>query len=263
MKIHVLKYLLSLSLLLFIALTGCNDDEEDVLTKNPTDPDNGGSVPTAIVSRDILSAEKYDRMIVEIQYAAGFEPPTGALDHLRNFLQARLNKPGGITFVSNEIAAPGKATYTPEDIRNIEKENRTQYSEGNTLATYFFFADGGYSHDTEESKVLGIAYGSTSMALFQKTIEDFSGGLTQPSAVLLTSTVMNHEFSHILGLVNNGTPIQSEHQDTAHGKHCNVQECLMYWAAETSQGLEDLLGLSSPPPLDAQCIADLKANGGK
>ena len=74
---------------------------------------------------------------------------------------------------------------------------------------------------------------------------------------------MNHEFGHILGLVNNGTPVQSDHHDTANGAHCDVEDCLMYWQAETSGGLGDLVGMSSPPPLDPQCIDDLQANGGK
>lgn len=269
MKNKLLIYLKTISLLIFISLAGCSEDDETVLqpgdTNNTgntgTDPDT--STPVAITPNDILSSQKYDKLVLEIQYAAGYQPPQGAVDNLKALMEARLDKPGGITIISTEIAAPGQQTYTADEIRTIEKENRTKFSEGSTLATYLFFADGGYDKDTENSKVLGIAYGRTSMALFQKTIEDYSGGLQQPSRTLLTSTVMNHEFGHILGLVNNGTPMEVDHQDTAHGRHCTVQECLMFWTAETNQGLDDLLGMSSPPDFDSQCLADLKANGGK
>lgn len=260
MKINILKYCLltSLALTLCLYISGCSVDDNEQPQNNPNN--NQG---TGVSANDFLAADNYDQLIVEIQYAAGFEPPQAAVNNMKTFLENRLNKPAGITIVLTEIAAPGQAQYSASDIRAIEDNNRTVFTEGKTMAAYFFFADGGYSEDTDNSKVLGIAYRNTSMALFQKTIEDYSGGLGQPSATLLTSTVMNHEFGHILGLVNNGTPLQTEHQDVAHGKHCSTEGCLMFWTAETNQIVADLLGMSSPPALDAHCLADLKANGGK
>ena len=259
MKINLLKYFASLSLALFsLFISGCSDDDENEANNNPSNNLNVG-----VSANDFLSSDAYDELIIEIQYATGYEPPATAVSNLKSFLQQHLNKPAGIRVVSNEIDAPGQAQYSASDIRAIEDNNRTQFSNGKTMAAYFFFADGGYSEDTDNAKVLGIAYRNTSMALFQKTIKDNSGGLGQPSTSLLTSSVMNHEFGHILGLVNNGTPLESQHQDTAHGHHCDVEDCLMYWTAETGAGIADLLGMSAPPELDAQCIADLKANGGK
>ncbi|HEY9116389.1 MAG TPA: peptidase, partial [Roseivirga sp.] len=113
------------------------------------------------------------------------------------------------------------------------------------------------------SNVLGVSHRNTSMVIFQKRIEELSGGVGQVSTSLLTSSVMGHEFAHILGLVNIGSPMQNAHQDDANGAHCDNQDCLMYFAVENSSGLSDLLGMSSPPPLDANCLADLSANGGK
>ncbi|NNC69731.1 MAG: membrane metalloprotease, partial [Flavobacteriaceae bacterium] len=66
-----------------------------------------------------------------------------------------------------------------------------------------------------------------------------------------------------LGLVNVGSPMQTHHQDTAHGKHCIEEECLMYYTAETGEGLVNMLSGGSVPSLDTQCKADLQANGGK
>ena len=258
MKINLLKYFAALSLILFsIFIGGCSDDDENEATNTPSNNQNVG-----VSANDLLSSETYDNLIIEIQYATGYAPPAAAITNLKSFLQQHLNK-SDISVITSEISAPGQAQYSASDIRAIEDNNRTQFTDGNTIAAYFFFADGGYSEDTDNAKVLGIAYRNTSMALFQKTIEDNSGGLGQPSTSLLTSTVMNHEFGHILGLVNNGTPLTTQHQDTAHGHHCDVEDCLMYWTAETGAGITDLLGMSSPPSLDAQCITDLKGNGGK
>lgn len=262
MKFSQFKALVIISLISAIAIfTSC---EEDQMGESPTKNNpEANQQPVGVSSNHFLSSENYDRLIIEIQYVAGYKPPQKAIDHLEKFLNDRLNKPNGITFITSEVEAGGHSSYSATTIKTIEDKYRSQYNNGTTLTAYFFFADAGYEQDTDNSKVLGIAYRNTSMAIFQKTIKEYSGGLTQPSETLLTSTVMNHEFGHILGLVNNGTPMESAHQDTSHGKHCDVKGCLMYWTTETNQIVDHLLGMSSPPGLDASCIADLKANGGK
>jgi hypothetical protein len=211
-------------------------------------------------ANDLLSLSNYTSLEVELVYAAGHQPPAASVDYLRSFLANRVNKPAGITFFQREIAAPGKSAYSLQELVDIESSNRTLFTDGATIKVYFFFADGGYAPN---NNVLGIAYKNTSMVLFQSRIEELSGGIGQASTSLLTSSVLGHEFGHILGLVNTGSTPQSAHQDTANGKHCDVTDCLMYYAVESTAGLNDLLGLSSPPPLDAQCLADLQANGGK
>ena len=67
----------------------------------------------------------------------------------------------------------------------------------------------------------------------------------------------------IQNLTNLGAAMQTNHEDTEHPKHCNDEDCLMYWSAETGSGMENLIGVSTAPQLDSQCIADLQANGGK
>ena len=110
---------------------------------------------------------------------------------------------------------------------------------------------------------MGTAYWNTSFVIYQETVESFSNSPFEPDRTLLETTVVNHEFGHILGLTNLGTPLQSEHEDEEHPKHCNVENCLMYWASESAVNLSDMASMSTAPQLDAQCIADLQANGGK
>ena len=78
----------------------------------------------------------------------------------------------------------------------------------------------------------------------------------------METTVILHEFGHILGLTNFGAPQQSPHEDSANPKHCDVETCLMYYAATSGPSLMNNSG-GTVPQLDAQCIADLQANGGK
>lgn len=222
----------------------------------------GGTSIVKVVPNDFLSAKKYDKLVVEIQYVEDYQPKAESVNNLKTFLEGLLNKPGGISVTQIALPSPGKASYTLTDIREVEKANRSGNTSGSTLSAYFFFADADFAENGKDSKVLGIAYGSTSMVIFEKTIREFSGGLTSPPVSTLESTVINHELAHILGLVNNGTPMQTVHQDEAHGRHCNDKNCLMYYAAETSDIIGNLVG-GNVPKLDAKCIEDLKANGGK
>jgi predicted Zn-dependent protease len=237
------------SIFLFFVLTVQCDKDDDV---------SG----TTVTPNDFLAAKKYDKLTVEIQFVKGFAPTAGAVTNLENFLAQRLNKPAGITIVQNEISSPGKASYAQADIRDVESSSRTQKTNGKTLTAYFFFADADYGANSGNGKVLGIAYGSSSMAIFGKTLREYSGGISQPSLATIETTVMLHEFSHILGLVNNGTTMQGSHQDQPHGKHCNDENCLMYYTAETSDVVANIVG-GNIPALDSNCINDLKANGGK
>jgi hypothetical protein len=240
--------LLKLIITFFFILTACRKD---------TIPSFDSATPN-----DFLSAQKYDKLIVEVQYVNGYQPTSSTISNLNSFLQSLLNKPGGIEIKLNSINAPGKTMYSLEDIQRIERQNRVNSTSGSTLAAYFFMCDGDYFQNTANGKILGIAYGNTSMVIFEKTIRDYSGGITQPSNTTLESTVIEHEFGHILGLVNNGTRMITNHQDVPNGRHCNNNNCLMYYATETSNIVANLLG-NNIPVFDANCLADLKANGSK
>lgn len=256
-----LFFLLSLSL-----LNSCSESDEDIKpgSGNPSNP-NSTSYKQAVgkSANDLLSADYYDKLIVEVQYVEGFEPTQAALQNLSDFLEARLHKPNGIIIQQQSIPSPGQSSYAINDLTKIEDDNRTAFTDGKTIAAYFFFADGNYAQDSENSKTLGIAYRNTSMVIFQKTITGLSNELFEPKRSLLESTVINHEFSHIMGLVNVGTPLESDHQDEAHGHHCDVKSCLMNYVAETGDVINNFFDSNNVPELDPQCINDLKANGGK
>lgn len=212
---------------------------------------------------DLLSGRDYNSVVVEIQYMTGFKPTPQAVTQLTSLMSARLNKDEGVTVVYTEIAPQGKSSYSLDDVSHIEDDQRTHFTWKKQIAVYFLFLDGEYVENTADSKVLGIAYYNTSMVIFGKTIQDLSGGIGQPQRYMLEATVINHEFGHILGLVNLGSTMQASHQDAPHGQHCTNQNCLMYWEAETGSAVTNLLGTNAIPQFDASCISDLQANGGK
>lgn len=236
---------------------GGDDNQNEALIKTFNRQTTGSS------ANDLLSDNKFTSMIIELVYVEGFEPTQAAIDNLVSFLNDRTYKPNGITVEKREILSPGNATYTVEEIADIERAERKNYNTSSRIAVWAFFVDGKSANDTENSVVLGTAYWNTSFVIYEETVNNLSDGAFEPSRDLLETTVISHEFGHILGLTNLGSPLQSGHEDDEYPNHCNVDTCLMYWASETGAGISNITNMSSAPQLDAQCIADLQANGGK
>jgi predicted Zn-dependent protease len=214
-------------------------------------------------ARDILSDKHYKTLSIEIIYMTGFRPEDQSIENLKQLITSICNKPDGINVIFSEIPAQGKSAYSLDDVRELEKEYRTQFTFKKDLAVSFLFLDGPSSDDQGNSMVLGQAYYNTSMVIYEKSLQDNAGGFGQPSLYKLETTVINHEFGHILGLVNLGSTMYSLHQDTPHGSHCDNTNCLMYWEAETGSVFSNLIGNSPIPVFDSNCLRDLHENGGK
>lgn len=215
-----------------------------------------------IVPFDFLSGQTYKSLTIDLVFVEGFGPNSTAIANLEVFLEQRLNKPEGISIIQRGIASPEEETYSVQEIEAIEKDKRKNYTKKEELAAFIFYADADYEESGEDSKVLGIKYGPSSVALFKSSIDQFSGGIGQVSEVKLETTVLKHEFGHLMGLVNIGTDLVNTHEDSDHSGHCDNPDCLMYYATENSSFAELLLG-EDIPDLDEQCIQDLQANGGK
>ncbi|WP_300603413.1 M12 family metallo-peptidase [Niabella sp.] len=214
--------------------------------------------PVGASSRDFLTGSHFTSLTVEIQYVTGYAPDAAALNQLQQFLTSRLNKPGGITITTKAISDPGETLLSLSRIREIENNNRMVFNTGSQLSMYILYSNS----DFTDASTLGIAYRNTSAALMGKKIHENSGGFGQVSRTKLEATVLEHEVGHLLGLVDLGAPMQSAHKDATHGNHCSNDQCLMYYASETTD-VFGFLSRNSAPSLDAGCLADLKANGGK
>ena len=207
-------------------------------------------------ANDLLSDAQYTTLNVQIQYMPGYALDPATITNFTTYLNGLCNKPGGINITQQQIAANGD-TLTVGDVAVIEVKNRTAYTAGNTIAVYILITDG---YDTSAT-TLGFAYRNTSICFFGKNIFEHSGALGEVTRVSLESSVLEHEFGHLMGLVNLGTPTVSFHQDTVHGNHCSNPYCLMFYAIDTHDALP--MQASRIPVLDSNCLKDLRANGGK
>lgn len=258
-----MKKRIALVTMVFALLISCSKEDS-----TDTDTVDGFSISnnkkaTGSSSHDLLSDDTFKSMVIELVYVQGYEPSATAISNFTSFLNARTNKPGGITVVKRAIASPGKATFTNQEIVAIEDANRTKYNTANQIAVWALFIDGASASNSGNSYVLGTAYRNTSFVIYEKTIQGLTDSPFEPNRSLFETTIITHEFGHILGLTNLGAALQSNHEDTAHEKHCNVESCLMFWSAESGSGVANMVSGGSVPKLDAQCLADLKANGGK
>lgn len=106
------------------------------------------------------------------------------------------------------------------------------------------------------------------MIIYEKTIKSLAAQSSEISEADIESATLMHEFAHLFGLVDLGTPQVNQHQDPIAPNHCVIDNCLMQAEIQFGGGmmgmLQSLAAKGSPAPaLDGECILDLQANGGK
>ena len=243
-------------ILAFIVTGSCSKTDEISLADIPlsSGANNNGVGASA---RELLDGTKR-KLLIEIQYMPGYELQQQTIRNLTTFLRAHLNKPGGIAVTQEQIPEIGADTKSLIDVARIEQQYRTAFNTDDQVSVNVLVTNSRYT----TNKVLGIAFRNTSVCLFGKTIQQSSGGIDQASRAKTESTILNHEFGHLLGLVDLGSPMQTNHRDAAHNNHCNGATCLMEYGVQTADLLGSLV-TGTIPVLDANCRNDLRANGGK
>lgn len=248
------------SLVLPLVLCLACSEQDQTETPPPNEPDTTlNKKEVGAAAQHFLRSGTYDKITLEVLSVAGQELPQTVLNDFVSFVKVLVNKPNGVEIKSYTVPSPGQTTYTLDDLLNIEDKYRKWYNDKKVLSLYVFLADGAFKNED----VLGVAYRNTSFAIFTEQIKAHTGGIGQPDEDVVLQTVLRHEFGHLLGLVNVGTPMVNNHQDSQHGHHCNNSDCLMYYAVDTGDFLANLIGNNTPPPLDDNCKIDLKNNGGK
>lgn len=256
MQITKLFGLLIFSSLLF---TSCSDDDDNTLIDIAQ---AANKKPLGTSAHDLLSNINFSSLTIEMIAVQGFEPNAKAIDGFKTFLTERLQKPDGITINQRTIPSSKRAPFSLEEIIRIENNTRTIFNAGDDITVYIYFADGSSINDSSNNITLGTAYLNTSIVIYEDTIRKLGDNPNSPSTSTIETAVLNHEFSHLLGLVNNGTTSRSPHEDTDAKGHCNVSNCLMAASMQFPSKMMEVLG-NGVPVLDSQCLADLQANGGK
>lgn len=260
--ISLRKYFGIILLVLFVfILSHCTDTSTGPPAEELTDPYSHIEQP-GTAANDFLADSNFTAIVLEIDYMPGYAPDSDALDSLKAFFEQRLHK-SSVTFKEpTQIDSRVEDRYSANEIRDIEEQERSTFSSGDTLAAYMVIVDAKY----EERDLLGIAYYNTSNAFFGPSYEDAGSGIGPPTRYQIEAISFRHEFGHLWGLVNipnSGTEMQTPHQDEENGYHCNNDQCLMYYATQRTNLIQNSVSGDDITPLGENCLADLAANGGK
>lgn len=267
-KINMKKSSILFLLISAFFFTQCAKDSAPVIE----DPDlfkAGNLLATGASAGDLLSGETFSNMVIEAVYNPGFRPTAAAMANFTSFLQERTFK-DNINVVYRELPSPGLNEISIQQAAELEDENRTLYNEGNTLALYIYFTDAIAEGDDLQGGLvtLGAVYRNTSMIVYEQTVKFLGSQSSQITESDVETATLMHEFGHLLGLVNLGSPQVNTHDDPISPNHCIIDGCLMRAEIEFGQGMMGMLESMAAkgevvPILDSECILDLQANGGQ
>ncbi len=228
-----------------IVLPGCLDDFGSSLVGDQPDP------------YDFISDRDYDRLVVEIDYVAGKAPPQSAINLLKTRLGECLDKPGGIDIRLDDQIPGGGSPYTAEELVALRDQWKDAKHGDGQASAWMVYLDGRYS---KSDSVLGVALAGDTIAIFSDRVSAASNILVSTNKI--HEAVIVHEFGHLLGLVDNGIPMVTNHEDSQNQGHSNNDDSVMYWAVETF----DIVGLIQnggiPTRFDSADKADLRNAGG-
>jgi hypothetical protein len=245
---------------LLLIFTGCSKDN----VNDPAVIDKSANLKAlGFSANELVSDEKFTSLKIEVVYVTGFQPTQTTLDNLKTFLENRTYKPDGISITTRAVASSNKAPFNITEIAQIEADERTAYNAGDEIAVFIYFADGSNENDTDTKTVLGTSFRNTSMVIYGKTVQFIANHSNNLERSTVESTVLNHEFGHLFGLVNMGTLMQTNHEDGESNGHCNVTGCLMSASFQFGGSMMNVIESNTIPVLDPLCIADIQANGGR
>lgn len=217
------------------------------------------------------------RIVVEVDYADGAEPYTGSIvafgdtwDLTRTNLDRLFAGKRDLTVPSSladmqAIGPVADGALTSSEILALAAAHRDMPSAGDTVSYYVVFVDSRFDDGSGPSdSVLGVSIGDTGViAMFKPVIASSATPLFPNLEKFVEQSVLVHELGHGVGLVNNGVPLTSAHQDSAHGAHCTSDSCVMYWQNE---GVSDAAAFArqyvtsgTTILFGAECLADVDA----
>ncbi|MDZ4846754.1 MAG: hypothetical protein SH857_14530 [Chitinophagales bacterium] len=219
--------------------------------------------------------KQMESLTLEVAYETGAEPYDYTINGENVWLFAELNieslfaqrplqidvlVPAGLaqmTLIPDQI----KNGFTSNDILNLSDQYRQD--EGNEVSGNIFilFLDGYFKQDdTVRQTIAGVHLsGTTVVAVFKPLVT--SSHVTKIIREFVEQSIVIHEIGHAIGLVKNGLPLTSSHQDIDNGAHCINTDCVMYWQNERTTNVtsfvQSYLGESKQVIFGPECIADV------
>jgi predicted Zn-dependent protease len=216
-----------------------------------------------------------ETIVVYVAYEQDAEPCTGAtligipcwdvIDvNIRALFEGRIIEPA--IFVPKElsemeqITAQDESTWTAAEIIDLARSIWEPLPSIFIKEFFVLFINGYLDNDgTANTQVLGVSVvGTPVIAVFKNVVLASSSS----SAVLMfvEQATLVHEFGHVMGLVDNGVPMVTDHLDKEHPRHCTNEDCVMYWqnegAADLQAFVQQMMLTNSPVMYGQECLDD-------
>lgn len=211
------------------------------------------------------------RLNIKVFYEPGAEPYTDQVATIKSFdllhknldalFEGKSNRP--LIAVPRELSemtkmeSQSKTTWTLEEVMNLPSvEGASASGENSNFHIYFL---NGVSKDN--SSAIGFHISKTNVIAIFKDVIKSTANSTQPLVPkYVEQATLVHEMGHALGLVNNGVPMYTPHQDTTHGAHCSNPDCVMYYSNEGTTSMMSFAAQAltklSIVMFDQQCLND-------
>ncbi len=225
------------------------------------------------------------KMEVQVIYEEGAEPYTGSFTNPAtattktvwgifedNIKEIFNNRGQSVSFTipsstssMTSLSSQNKTNWTNSELLDFAKTYRKSASTSDTGRFFVAFLNGYFNENgSSNQNVIGVNLtGTPYLFIFKPVITSISAGVaTTATRVYVEQSTLVHEMGHALGLVNNGVPLSSAHQDTSNGKHCSNSTCVMYYANTGASALvtflQTYLQTGSNIMLKSDCLTDIK-----
>ncbi len=244
---HSRPLIVLLSILLFSpVLSGCLSDDllDDAFPQLKGIP---GGLTMACLT------DSHDKMVLEIDYEAGYKPETSSTDLLKQRIGEVCSFSKGISLEFTETDFADVGTWSADDVREQGWANKqVEPTNGKTLRWQLIFP----AETNDDDNVLGVAVDASTIAIFGESVDGAAGFLNRPSAEDVENSVIVHEAGHLLGLVNLVYTSPVDHEASDKPGHSNNEDSVMYWAIE-SVTVANFISGDLPNEFDQDDIDDL------
>ncbi len=164
-----------------------------------------------------------------------------------------------------DIGSVPDEQLTVADLLALAAQHRDQADTATTRTYYVLFVSGAFADaNGPNPNVLGVSVGGTGVIAMFKDVIRGTDVLGVPHIVrYVEQSTLIHEIGHAVGLVDNGVAMASPHKDTAHGAHCDNEDCVMFWlnegASDAAAFVQQHVLASDTVVFDARCLADVDA----
>lgn len=208
--------------------------------------------PQPELSEGYIRADRYTRLVIEVDYVEGNKPTPEVADELAAGLVEQLDKPAGVEVVYDQVLEPRGEDYgwSLDELFSLASATYNLDVSADTIRMHTLFVDGHDARDGEDGTSLGLAWSNRHMVIFKEKLAEVCEadagetlrrqGLVEAACEETELAIWTHESGHVMGLVNYGVPMVEDHEDPEHPHHDRDEDCVMYWAFERRQAFENI-----------------------